>query len=140
VIASHIVGVESVEILDKKVLVVEDNEVNQMVVKGMLARIGIPFDLANNGQEAMEQWEENSYDLILMDCQMPVMDGYEATQKIRAAESAAERVPARIPIVALSAHSEREESNKCLAVGMDDFLAKPLTIERLKNMVEKWLK
>ena len=121
---------------EKKVLVVEDNLVNQMVIKGMLGKIGVPFDLANNGQEALEKVGAHAYDLILMDCQMPVLDGYSATEKIRQLESDA----AKIPIVALTAHALAEEAQRCSAVGMNDFLSKPLTMDVLRNMLEKWLK
>ena len=121
---------------EKKVLVVEDNLVNQMVIKGMLGKIGVPFDLANNGQEALEKVGAHAYDLILMDCQMPVLDGYSATEKIRKLESDA----AKIPIVALTAHALVEEAQRCSAVGMNDFLSKPLNMDVLRNMLEKWLK
>lgn len=120
---------------DKKVLVVEDNEVNQMVIKGMLAKLGFSYDLAKDGQEALDRMTETSYAMILMDCQMPVMDGYEATVKIRARESA----DYHIPIIALTAHAFNEESEKCHSVGMDDFLSKPISVDSLRAMLEKWM-
>ena len=120
---------------DQKVLVVEDNEVNQMVIKGMLTKLGFSFDLAKDGEEAVGKANEHPYAVILMDCQMPIMDGYEATQKIREMEADSRHTP----IVALTAHAFHEESEKCISVGMDDFLSKPISVDSLKGMLEKWM-
>lgn len=110
-----------------RVLVAEDNMINQVVAVSLLAHLGCTVDVAADGMEAVRRWSEGAFDLILMDCQMPEMDGYEATRRIRAAE-AGER---RIPIVALTANAMREDRDACLAAGMDDHIAKPVTEESL---------
>lgn len=117
------------------VLLVEDTPVNQQVSLGLLGQEGINADLAENGVEALELWQKKQYDLILMDIQMPEMDGFEATQKIRESESG----NTRIPIVALTAHAMSGDKERCLAHGMDDHLAKPLTRQALVDCLLKWL-
>lgn len=106
-----------------RILVAEDNPVNQVVVTGMLQRLGRDFDLAANGLEAVESCRRTAYDLILMDCQMPEMDGLEATRAIRAAEAGAGR---RAYIAALTANTGPGMRERCLDAGMDAFIAKPL--------------
>ncbi len=121
-------------------LVVEDNNVNQLVVKTMLGQLGYDCDIAVNGREALDMLagqDAPRYGLILMDCQMPEMDGYEATREIRRRE--AENGGAAIPIVALTANAMREDQAKCRAAGMDDYLAKPLDPEALKAKLGLWL-
>ncbi len=122
----------------KQVLIVEDNLVNQKVVIGLLAKFQIKPDLANNGQLALEFWEHNSYDLIFMDCQMPVMDGYEATLAMRSREKSADKSPVHTPIVALTAYASIEARDTCLATGMDDYLSKPLKRIELAKVLKRW--
>ncbi|MEQ1621186.1 MAG: response regulator [Methylococcales bacterium] len=121
----------------KRILVVEDNAVNQKVIVAMLAKFQCTPDLAENGQTALNQIAKNNYDLILMDCQMPVMDGYEATTTVRHRE--ATQNLARVPVVALTAHAAVGERNKCLSVGMDDFISKPISQLELKQVLARWL-
>ncbi|MCW8886037.1 MAG: response regulator, partial [Motiliproteus sp.] len=109
--------------LDIKVLIVEDNATNLLVAEGMLHKLGIPFKSAINGQEAITCLCSDYFDLVLMDCQMPVLDGYQASQRIRSKDS---RVLNRdIPIIAMTANALIGDKEKCLEAGMDDYLAKP---------------
>lgn len=119
------------------VLVVEDNAVNQEVALGMLAKIGFNADVADNGQEGLDILAEQHFDLVLMDCQMPVLDGYEATKAIR--EREIENSQARIPIIALTANAMIGDSEKCLAAGMDDYLPKPFEEHMLEEKIAFWL-
>jgi signal transduction histidine kinase/CheY-like chemotaxis protein len=119
-----------------RVLLAEDNLVNQLVAQAMLASLGSDVTLANDGAEALAAYEENDYDLILMDWQMPTMDGIEATRRIRALESASQRQ--RVPIVALTANAFDSDRQTCLAVGMDGFLAKPVRAEDLARVVAQY--
>jgi CheY-like chemotaxis protein/HPt (histidine-containing phosphotransfer) domain-containing protein len=108
-------------------LLVDDNPVNQKVGKALLERLGYRVDLAANGKEALHSWEHGRYDAILMDCQMPEMDGYQATREIRRRENG-ER---RIPIIAVTAHAMTGAEEECLAAGMDAYQSKPLDREKL---------
>lgn len=121
---------------DFRILVAEDNRTNQMVAAGMLAMNGCTCEFAANGREAMEAARQHRFDLILMDCSMPEMDGYEATAHIRNLEEAMGR---RTPIVAMTANTQRGDADKCLAAGMDDYLAKPITLVELRQKLELWL-
>ena len=123
--------------LKGRVLVVEDNPVNQQVVKGLLKRLGIRAEVVNNGKEALEVLEIIPYDLVLMDIQMPVMDGFTAARAIRHPDSKV--LNREIPIVALTAHAFKEEISKCINAGMNDFLTKPLDTQRLVDVLTKWL-
>jgi signal transduction histidine kinase/CheY-like chemotaxis protein/HPt (histidine-containing phosphotransfer) domain-containing protein len=120
---------------DVRVLFVEDYPTNQEVGLRHLQKANYRVFLAENGKEAVEAFNRDYYDIILMDIQMPVMDGYEATQKIRALETGRE---SRIPIIAMTAHSLKGDREKCLAAGMDDYIAKPLRRKNFIAMVEKW--
>ncbi len=122
----------------KRILVVEDNRINQKVVLAMLARFQLKPDLAENGQQALELLLNNKYDLVLMDCQMPVMGGYEATTILREREQAANNI--RTPVIALTAHATPEARETCLAAGMDDYLSKPISRNELSEILEQWLK
>ncbi len=118
------------------VLLVEDNPANQQVARLMLQKIGCRVDTAVNGVEAIEKVKAGSYDLILMDCQMPEMDGYEATRRIRRLEKGRS---AHVPIVAVTAHAMTGDREKCLSVGMDDYATKPIRREALRAVIERWV-
>jgi CheY-like chemotaxis protein/HPt (histidine-containing phosphotransfer) domain-containing protein len=118
------------------VLVAEDNEVNRLLAVRMLERRGYRVGLAANGREAVDAVAAGEYALVLMDCQMPELDGYEATRAIRAGE--AERGKPRTPIVAMTANSMRGDRERCLAAGMDDYLAKPLDADAFDASLERW--
>ncbi|KQX01515.1 signaling protein [Massilia sp. Root418] len=119
-----------------RVLVAEDNRTNQMVAAGMLAMNNCVCEFAANGREAVEAAKRSQFDLILMDCSMPEMDGYEATAHIRVAEQAQ---GLRTPLVAMTANTQRGDAEKCMAAGMDDYLAKPITLVELRHKLQKWL-
>ncbi|MYM67197.1 EAL domain-containing protein [Pseudoduganella sp. FT55W] len=119
-----------------RVLIAEDNRTNQMVAAGMLAMNGCVCEFAADGVEAVRAAQRERFDLILMDCSMPEMDGYEATAHIRLAEQALGR---RTPLVAMTANTQIGDAEKCLAAGMDDYLAKPITLVELRHKLEKWL-
>jgi signal transduction histidine kinase/CheY-like chemotaxis protein len=119
------------------VLVVEDNAINQEVAIGMLQKIGFNAGVARNGQEGFDAVANSHFDLILMDCQMPVLDGYEATKAIRGREI--QNGEARIPIIALTANAMIGDSEKCLAAGMDDYMSKPFEEQVLEEKIGFWL-
>ncbi len=112
---------------EAKILVVDDNRVNQQVAKEMLAKFGCQTDIADHGEQALEMFVQSSYDLILMDCNMPIMDGYDCTKEIRRIEG-----KPIIPIVAMTANTTQAEKDKCKQAGMDSFLGKPLRLDSLK--------
>ncbi|PHN58835.1 histidine kinase [Pseudomonas sp. ICMP 8385] len=116
------------------ILLVEDNLVNQLVAKGMLSKLGCEVVVAAHGGEALKQLEEQRFDLVLMDCNMPVMDGYEASRQIRRSG----RWP-QLPIVALTANALAEERERCRAAGMNDYLAKPFRREELNALLDLWV-
>ncbi len=120
-----------------RILLVEDNLVNQKVALGLLKKHGLTAEVAANGQEALEALARTPFDLVLMDCQMPVMDGYEATRQIRDMESGV--LDHAVPVVALTANAMKGDQEKCLLAGMDDYLAKPLKPDALANLLAKWL-
>jgi two-component system, sensor histidine kinase and response regulator len=120
----------------RHILIAEDNYVNQRVAVLQLQQIGFIADVVSNGDEALEAIRNKNYDLILMDCQMPIMDGFEATREIRKAEI---RTGKRIPIVAMTAHAMEGDREKCIAEGMDDYISKPVNPTVLGSMLEKWL-
>jgi signal transduction histidine kinase/CheY-like chemotaxis protein len=117
-----------------RVLLVEDNPVNQLVAKGMLGKLGCEVIVAAHGAEALDQLEQSDFDLVLMDCNMPVMDGYEASRQIRRSG----RWP-QLPIVALTANAMSEERERCRAAGMSDYLAKPFRREELAALLDLWV-
>jgi two-component system, sensor histidine kinase len=116
------------------VLVVEDTHASRKLLRRILERAGYSCDLVTNGQEAMDAVERNRYDVILMDCQMPVMDGYEATRRIRQREGPA----LHTPIIALTASAMKGDREGCLAAGMDDYITKPVTSDRLVALIDRW--
>jgi signal transduction histidine kinase len=120
-----------------RVLLAEDNEVNELVACRMLEKLGCSVRVARSGAEAVELAFEELFDLVLMDCQMPGMDGFEATRAIRERERSLGRAPARI--VALTAHAMAGDRDRCLAAGMDDHFAKPFRFEELRERIAHWL-
>jgi signal transduction histidine kinase len=117
-----------------RILLVEDNPVNQLVAKGMLGKLGCAVTVSAHGAEALNELEQQDFDLVLMDCNMPVMDGYEASRRIRQSG----RWP-HLPIVALTANAMPEERERCRAAGMNDYLAKPFRREELVMLIDQWV-
>jgi CheY-like chemotaxis protein len=117
-----------------RILLAEDNVINQKVALGLLKNIGYGADVAANGLEVIAALEVRPYDLILMDCQMPELDGYETTQQIRAKPDSGS-----MRIIAMTANAMRGESEKCLHAGMDDYLSKPVRLETLRDMLARWM-
>ncbi|MES9898413.1 MAG: ATP-binding protein [Sedimenticola sp.] len=124
--------------LTGRVLVVEDNPVNLRVARKLLQRLGLESEAALDGLQALKAVDHGDYDLVLMDCQMPIMDGYEATHAIRMRE--VKRELTRLPIIAMTANAMAGDRQKCLNAGMDDYLSKPILSGTLKSTLEKWLK
>jgi signal transduction histidine kinase/CheY-like chemotaxis protein len=118
-----------------RILLVEDNPVNQMVAKGLLAKGGYACKLASHGGEALEVLEKEEFDVVLMDCQMPVMDGFEATRRLRAMPSSC----AKVPVIAMTANAMQGDRERCLAAGMDDYVAKPIDPKLLLAALAKAL-
>lgn len=116
-----------------RILMAEDNAINQRVGKLILQRAGFVIDVVQDGREALQAHSDNPYDLILMDCHMPVMDGFEACRQIR---KSSDRQPVIIAVTANALVGERE---RCLDAGMDDYLSKPFQAEQLIGVVEKWI-
>jgi CheY-like chemotaxis protein len=116
-------------------LVAEDNEINQLVVRRMLEKLGYESDLARNGREAVDKHTGARYAAILMDCEMPELNGYDATREIRSLEDKGHRTP----VIAMTAHTSRQSLELCLDAGMDDHIAKPLRSETLKAVLDRAL-
>ena len=125
------VGVEE-KAIQMHVLLAEDNVINQMVAKTLLMKSGCTVDVVENGQLAVDAWQKNDYDAIFMDCQMPVMDGYEATEIIREQEDPGQH----IPVIALTANAMDGEEENCYAAGMDKYLTKPINIAHLVQTLQ----
>jgi len=121
-----------------KVLLVEDNPVNQMVACKMLEKTGVLVILVNNGREALTALDNNSFDLVLMDCQMPEMDGFEATCVIRQKKIQALNGGV-LPIIAMTANVMEGDKQGCLDAGMDDYIGKPVKINELETVLQRWL-
>jgi signal transduction histidine kinase/DNA-binding response OmpR family regulator len=119
-----------------RVLLAEDVPVNQLIARSMLLKFGLEVDIAVDGKIALQSWSDSKYDLIFMDCQMPNMDGYEATMAIRNQES---QSGGHIPIIALTANAMADEKKKCIRSGMDDFITKPFDRQDLVQALSKWL-
>lgn len=118
--------------MDKKILIVEDNPINQELLSEILDRLEYKVDVADNGKIALEKIDANSYQMILMDIQMPEMDGITATKNIREKNK-------DIPIIAITASIFQSDKNECTQAGMNDFLSKPYTFEQVKELVSKFL-
>ena len=119
-----------------RILLAEDNPVNQKVAKRVLTHLGYQVDIVNNGVEAINAIAEKSYDLILMDIQMPEMDGLETTRYIRKQESESQLPP--IAIVAMTANATEDDQNICRDAGMSDYISKPIQIDKLKSMLQRY--
>lgn len=117
------------------ILLVEDNAVNQRVALGLLKKLGFEVDIAGNGEAAIERCRSRQYDLVLMDCQMPLMDGFEATRRIRDLENGGHRAP----IVALTASAMQGDRERCLSAGMDDHITKPISLAALQQVIAKYI-
>jgi PAS domain S-box-containing protein len=122
-----------------RVLVAEDNDVNQIVFEQILEAMDVDFRIVSNGQEAVAAWTSAAPDLILMDVSMPVMNGLQATQAIRDAETKAGNKPHPVPVIAVTAHAMTGDRERCLAAGMNDYLSKPVSPEKLEAIIEKWV-
>ena len=133
VVGAHLGALPDASLRRGRVLVAEDNLVNQRVAKHILARLGFDAEMVGNGAEALEAANQDIYDLILMDCQMPEMDGFEATEKIRA------RGQGRIPIIAVTANAMAGDRERCLASGMNDYISKPVTPEKIEGILDRWV-
>jgi CheY-like chemotaxis protein len=117
------------------ILLAEDNVVNEKVACRTLEKLGYRVEVARNGRDAVDAWATGRFELVLMDCQMPVLDGYEAAREIRRREDGVRRTP----IVALTAHAMRDDDLKCKAAGMDDYITKPLDREHLRRCLRRFL-
>jgi len=120
-----------------RILVAEDNRVNQMVVLQQLKALGYSADVAPDGREALRKWESGDYAMVVTDLQMPEMDGYELSAAIRDLEKTKGRDP--LPIVALTANALKDEAERCQAAGMNDYVAKPAGLAEIRAVLEKWL-
>jgi CheY-like chemotaxis protein len=125
---------DTAALAELRVLVAEDNPVNQKVATAMLTKLGCTVDIAANGREAVETLTENTYDIVFMDCQMPEMDGFEATREIRRREEQL----GHVPIVAMTANAMQGDRERCLEAGMDDYLPKPINREALRELLGQW--
>ena len=121
---------------DFRILLVEDNKVNRAVAQGLLRKFGFQADEAVNWREAVERLRAIGYDLVLMDCSMPIMDGFQATQVIREEEGSQRHVP----IVAMTAHAMSGDREKCLEAGMDDYLSKPVRPQELQEVLDRYVR
>ncbi|HKU43542.1 MAG TPA: ATP-binding protein, partial [Polyangiales bacterium] len=119
----------------RRVLIAEDNRVNQRVAARLVEKLGCEADVVASGEAVLEAARSTDYGLILMDCEMPGMDGYEATRRLRAGQDRA----SELPIIALTAHAAADQEQRCLAAGMNGFLTKPITLEQLRLTLQRWL-
>ena len=131
VVTKHMVK-EVKNALKPKILLVEDNEMNRKIVISMLKSRDMTCDVALNGSEALKAVSEKDYDIVFMDCQMPVMDGYESTSKIRLLEGDKKHTT----IIAMTANAMEGDSEKCIEAGMDDYISKPINFDIMFNMIE----
>lgn len=129
---------ENLQTKGLKLLLCEDNEVNMKVATTILKRMAFNIEFAENGQEALNKFLHVKYDLILMDCMMPIMDGFEATKRIREIEKEHGSEPTLI--IALTANATEEDRQKCLGFGMNDFVSKPIKREAMEEALKKWFR
>jgi len=122
---------------DFRILVAEDNTISTKVIRGMLGKLNLQPDTASNGEEALQAMKAQRYDLVLMDCEMPILDGFSATQQLRAWEVGNQRI--RTPIVALTAHILAEHKERARQAGMDGHMAKPVELSQLRELIEHWV-
>ena len=122
---------ESQDLNGLKILLAEDSNDNQLLLRRILEKRNAKVDLASNGEEALRKAKDGAYDVVLMDLQMPIMDGFAATQALRASGY-------DIPIIALTAHATKEDREKCLAIGCNDHLTKPVNVESLLTCLARW--
>ncbi len=127
----------SLAVFEGRILVVEDEPTNRMIMRALLTKLGATVRLAEDGEQGVAAIMREAPDLVLMDCRMPVLDGYAATERLRTWERETQRPP--VPIVALTAAAFDEDRERCLGAGMDDFLVKPVMIQALKGVLERWL-
>jgi CheY-like chemotaxis protein len=119
------------------VLAVEDMAMNMMLIKKVLSKFDLEIDVAKSGREALQKCQSEHYDIVFMDCQMPEMDGFEATEKIRAHEKAENKEA--VPIVALTADAMIGDREKCIAAGMNDYINKPFKDAEIARALERWI-
>ncbi|WPP00484.1 response regulator [Pseudomonas sp. HR96] len=122
---------------DFRILVAEDNNISTKVIRGMLGKLNLEPDTASNGEEALRAMKAQRYDLVLMDCEMPILDGFSATQQLRAWEVGTQRI--RTPVVALTAHILAEHKERARQAGMDGHMAKPIELSQLRELIEHWV-
>ncbi|WP_460111821.1 hybrid sensor histidine kinase/response regulator [Pseudomonas sp. H3_D04] len=122
---------------DFRILVAEDNNISTKVIRGMLGKLNLQPDTASNGEEALQAMKAQRYDLVLMDCEMPILDGFSATQQLRAWEVGNQRI--RTPVVALTAHILAEHKERARQAGMDGHMAKPVELSQLRDLIEHWV-
>jgi two-component system, sensor histidine kinase and response regulator len=120
-----------------RILLVDDNVINQKIALKILGKMGYRAEVAQNGREAIEVLSQFAYNLVFMDCQMPILDGYEATRIIR--NKSIRIINPRVPIVAMTAHAMKGAREECIAAGMDDYIAKPVTADMIAAMIRKWV-
>ncbi|WP_333118220.1 PAS domain-containing hybrid sensor histidine kinase/response regulator [Microcoleus sp. S11D4] len=134
--------IDNRELASLKILLVEDTPINQKVGLNQLKLLGCAADVANNGAEALSMLTLKKYDIVLMDCQMPVLDGYEATRELRRLEATGAaglgELKLHTVVIAMTANALKGDREKCLAAGMDDYISKPISIEKLKSVLENW--
>jgi len=134
IITQH--SISEIEKSQIHILLVEDNRMNQKVALSFIKKLGYPVDLSNNGKEAVQQLKTKSYSMVFMDCQMPEMDGYEATRYIRDTDT--EVIDHSVPVIAMTANALSGDREKCIAAGMDDYLSKPVKPKQISKMIKKW--
>jgi CheY-like chemotaxis protein len=122
---------------EARILVAEDHSINQRLIAALLKKLGCLSEVVSDGSEALQCLRSGTYDLLLLDCQMPVLDGYQTAAQIRRPDSGV--LSPTIPIVALTANAMRGDREKCLAAGMDDYLSKPVCVEALVTVLNRWL-
>jgi two-component system CheB/CheR fusion protein len=118
-----------------RILLVEDIEVNQNLILQMLQHLGYQADAVSDGQQALDRLSEQTYDIVLMDCQMPVLDGYEATRQLRQREKTTDKTI----VIGITAHAMVGDREKCLNAGMDDYISKPIRLKDLSALLQRWV-